>query len=170
MAETTEPFCRGLAKYLEKKLAIPTNCVAHIPWQERERLFDQGAIQVLWLCGLPYVRKAQLNDFAIELLAVPIPLGSRYRAEPIYFSDVVVKRDSRFRVFHDLRGSSWAYNEPFSHSGFQRRARVSSRVRSPLWFFPRGGRIGITHRFDRDDLERSRGGSGHRYHRIGLGH
>jgi phosphonate transport system substrate-binding protein len=118
MAETTEPFCRGLAKYLEKKLAIPTNCVAHIPWQERERLFDQGAIQVLWLCGLPYVRKAQLNDFAIELLAVPIPLGSRYRAEPIYFSDVVVKRDSRFRVFHDLRGSSWAYNEPFSHSGF----------------------------------------------------
>ena len=30
----------------------------------------------------------------------------------------MVKRDSRFRVFHDLRGSSWAYNEPLSHSGF----------------------------------------------------
>ena len=118
MAETTEPFCRGLAKYVEKKLAIPTSCVAEIPWQERERLFDQGAIQVLWLCGLPYVRKAQFKDFAIELLAVPIPLGSRYRAEPIYFSDVVVKRESRFRSFHDLRGSSWAYNEPMSHSGF----------------------------------------------------
>jgi len=64
------------------------------------------------------VRKAQLSDFGIELLAVPIPLGSRYRAEPIYFSDVVVRRNSRFRVFHDLRGSSWAYNEPLSHSGF----------------------------------------------------
>ena len=78
----------------------------------------EAQIQVLWLCGLPYVRKAQFKDFAIELLAVPIPLGSRYRAEPIYFSDVVVKRESRFRSFYDLRGSSWAYNEPMSHSGF----------------------------------------------------
>jgi phosphonate transport system substrate-binding protein len=64
------------------------------------------------------VRKAQFKDFAIELLAVPIPLGSRYRAEPIYFSDVVVKRESRFKSFYDLRGSSWVYNEPMSHSGF----------------------------------------------------
>ena len=30
----------------------------------------------------------------------------------------MVKRESRFRAFHDLRGSSWAYNEPMSHSGF----------------------------------------------------
>jgi phosphonate transport system substrate-binding protein len=118
MAENTEPFCQVLAQYLETKLTIPTNYVAGIPWQERERLFDQGAIQVLWLCGLPYVRKAQSSDFAIELLAVPIPLGSRYRAQPIYFSDVVVKRNSRFRAFQDLHGSSWAYNEPLSHSGF----------------------------------------------------
>jgi phosphonate transport system substrate-binding protein len=88
-----------LAQYLEKKLTIPTNFVAGIPWQERERLFDQGAIQVLWLCGLPYVRKAQSSDFGIELLAVPIPVGSRYRAQPIYFSDVVVKRSSRFELF-----------------------------------------------------------------------
>jgi phosphonate transport system substrate-binding protein len=118
MSEGTEPFCLDLAQYLEKTLAISANCVVGIPWQERERLFDQGAIQVLWLCGLPYVRKARSNDFAIELLAVPVPLGSRYRGEPIYFSDVVVRRDSGFRVFNDLRGSSWAYNEPLSHSGF----------------------------------------------------
>jgi phosphonate transport system substrate-binding protein len=118
MSEGTEPFCQGLAQYLEKKLAISTHCVAGIPWQDRERLFDQGAIQVLWLCGLPYVRKVRLNDFAIELLAVPVPLGSRYRGEPIYFSGVVVRRDSGFRVFDGVRGSSWAYNEPLSHSGF----------------------------------------------------
>jgi phosphonate transport system substrate-binding protein len=117
MAESTETFCHDLAEYLEKRLAIPTNCLAGVPWQERERLFDRGAIQVLWLCGLPYVRKVQ-NNFAMELLAVPVPLGSRYRAESIYYSDVVVKRDSRFRAFNDLRGSSWAYNEPLSHSGF----------------------------------------------------
>ena len=140
MAESTESFCHGLTQYLEIRLGIPTQCVAGIPWQERERLFDQGAIQVLWLCGLPYVREAQLKHFAIELLAVPIPLGSRYRAEPIYFSDVVVKRESRFRAFHDLRGSSWAYNEPMSHSGF-------NVVRAYL------ARFGYTHGFFREVVE-----------------
>src|SRR5262249_18134424 len=36
---------------------------------------------------------------------------------PIYFSDVIVRRDSRFQTFADLRGARWAYNELNSHSG-----------------------------------------------------
>jgi phosphonate transport system substrate-binding protein len=31
---------------------------------------------------------------------------------------VVVRRDSPFRTFADLRGASWCYNEPLSHSGY----------------------------------------------------
>ena len=42
----------------------------------------------------------------------------RYQNRPIYFSDVVVRRDSHFRTFADLRGASWAYNERESHSGY----------------------------------------------------
>ena len=118
MAENVEAFCQSLTEYLQQKLNLPTRYVTGIPWQERERLFDEGEIQILWLCGLPYVHKAASRAADIELLAVPVPLGSRYRNRPIYFSDVVVKRDSAFRVFDDLRGSTWAYNEPRSHSGF----------------------------------------------------
>ena len=44
--------------------------------------------------------------------------GARYGGRPVYFSDVIVRRDSRFRHFTDLRGASWAYNEPGSHSGY----------------------------------------------------
>jgi len=44
--------------------------------------------------------------------------GDRYGGRPIYFSDVIVHRDSAFRSFADLRGRSWAYNEPLSHSGY----------------------------------------------------
>ena len=36
----------------------------------------------------------------------------------MYFSDVVVRRDSVYQSFRDLRGATWAYNEPRSHSGF----------------------------------------------------
>ncbi len=31
---------------------------------------------------------------------------------------MIVHRDSPFRSFLDLRGRSWAYNEPLSHSGY----------------------------------------------------
>jgi len=89
-----------------------------IPWQERERRFDRGEIQILWLCGWPYVEKTARADKHLELLAVPVPIGTRYQGQPVYFSDVVVRQDSQFTSFADLRGSVWAYNEPRSHSGF----------------------------------------------------
>jgi phosphonate transport system substrate-binding protein len=118
MAENTELFCQDVAAYLGKKLALDAEYVAGIPWQERERRFDDGEIQVLWLCGLPYVQKAQLPQAALELLAVPVAAGRRYQNRPIYFSDVVVHGESSFQCFVDLRRRTWAYNEPRSHSGY----------------------------------------------------
>jgi phosphonate transport system substrate-binding protein len=118
MAENTELFCRALAIYIQRQLGVRTQYVGGISWQERERLFDQGEIQLLWLCGLPYADGADSPDKRIELLAAPVPQGSRYHSQPIYFSDIVVKRTSRFRIFDHLRGSVWAYNELRSHSGF----------------------------------------------------
>jgi phosphonate transport system substrate-binding protein len=44
--------------------------------------------------------------------------GNRYDGKPVYFSDIIVHRDSPFRSFADLQGRSWAYNEPNSHSGY----------------------------------------------------
>lgn len=64
MAENTEALCRAVAEIIEIELGIPAEYVSGIPWQERERLFDLGEIQILWLCGLPYVRKADLPTAA----------------------------------------------------------------------------------------------------------
>jgi len=125
MAENTEPFCRALARYFQNKIGIETEYVSGIPWQERERMFDAGEIQMLWLCGLPYVHKAELLRTRVELLAVPVPIGRRYENRPVYFSEVVVHRQSAYRCFSDLRGRAWAFNEPRSHSGY-------NVVRAPL--------------------------------------
>lgn len=118
MAENTEPFCRALARYIQNRIGIDTDYVGGIPWQERERMFDAGEIQLLWLCGLPYVHKAERFRTHVELLAVPVPAGHRYENRPVYFSDVVVHRQSPYRCFSDLRGRVWAFNEPRSHSGY----------------------------------------------------
>jgi len=41
-------------------------------------------------------------------IAAPVLMGERYHDRPLYFSDVIVDRDSRFRSFLDLRGRSSA--------------------------------------------------------------
>jgi phosphonate transport system substrate-binding protein len=89
-----------------------------MPWEEREALFDRGEIDVCWICGLPYIWKVDAGRPDIELCAVPVMLGKRYGNAPVYFSDVVVRRDSSFKSFADLRGATWAYNERHSHSGY----------------------------------------------------
>jgi len=62
--------------------------------------------------------KADRPDSTIELLVAPVMRGRRYQDRPIYFSDVVVHRDSPYRSFADLRGAVWAYNEPGSQSRY----------------------------------------------------
>jgi len=117
MAENADFICRAIARYITERSGIPTEFINDIPWQERERLLDAGQVHIGWICGLPYVQKVDQSDPHIELLAAPVMQGVRYESRPAYFSDVVVHRDSRFQTFADLRGASWAYNEPGSLSG-----------------------------------------------------
>ncbi len=118
MAPNMDFICRDLAEFLAARLAMPVEARIDIPWQERERLLDEGQIQLGWICGLPYVRKADLPSPTIAVLAAPVMRGERYQNRPNYFSDVVVRRDSAFQSLADLRGAAWAYNEPASHSGY----------------------------------------------------
>ncbi len=109
--------CAAITEYLGQKLGIKTEFVDDVSWQAREALLDSGAAQLGWVCGLPYTWKADDNPSAFELVAAPVMAGARYRQSPVYFSDVIVRRDSKFKTFEDLRGARWAFNEPHSQSG-----------------------------------------------------
>jgi phosphonate transport system substrate-binding protein len=117
MAENADSTCSAIVQYLGRKLELRTEFIDGIAWEEREALLDAGRIHVCWICGLPYAWKADAENPAIELCAVPVMRGERYANRPVYFSDVVVHRDSDYAAFADLRGAAWAYNEPRSHSG-----------------------------------------------------
>ena len=55
----------------------------------------------------------------VELLpAAPVFRDGRALGRPVYFSDLVVRRDSPAGSFLDLRGRSWAYNDRCSLSGY----------------------------------------------------
>ena len=118
MADNAEATCRAIAAWLGQHLGIATEFVDCIPWQERERQLDAGLIHVCWICGLPYVWKTDTDASVIEPCVAPVMAAARYAGAPVYYSDIVVRRDSPYRTFADLRGTAWAYNEPNSHSGF----------------------------------------------------
>ena len=73
----------------------------------------------------------------VELLAAPVLQGERYHDLPIYFSDVIVRRDSPYHVFADLHGCSWAYNDPNSHSGYNITRYTLVRLGETHGFFGR---------------------------------
>jgi phosphonate transport system substrate-binding protein len=116
-AGNTVPISRALAGYLSARLARPVRFLADADWRDTYRAIAAGEIDVGWICGRPYVELVAAGA-PIALLTAPVMAGARYSGRPIYFSDVVVGRDSPFQRFADLRGASWAYNEPGSQSGY----------------------------------------------------
>jgi phosphonate transport system substrate-binding protein len=116
-APSADAFCAEVVELIGKQLGLRTEFINDLPWKDREGLFDSGDIDICWMCGWPYADRAD-SRAGLELIAAPVMADPRYCNRPVYFSDVAVRAESRFETFQDLRGASWAYNEPTSHSGY----------------------------------------------------
>jgi phosphonate transport system substrate-binding protein len=89
------------------------------------------------VCGLPYVWLADRDPAPVEPLAAPVLAGARYGDRPVYYSDVIVRRDSPISCLAELTGRSWAYNEPASHSGHTATLYTLVRMGARPGFFAR---------------------------------
>jgi phosphonate transport system substrate-binding protein len=137
MAANADPLYRALSAWLARRIETAIEVIDDVPWQERERMLDRGEAQVGFICGLPYALKVDRPDPLVELLAAPVMRGARYQDRPVYFSDVVVRDDSAFRYFADLRGACWAYNESGSQSGYNLVRCHLARLGEPTGYFGR---------------------------------
>lgn len=62
---------------------------------------------------------AGLRPPPVELLGVaPVFEDGRNLGRPVYFCDVIVRRDARIQTFAGLKCGSWAYNDAASWSGY----------------------------------------------------
>ncbi len=114
LAPNMLPVYQALVRYLGDQLGLPTELVVGRAYDE---LFDYDAC---FICGLPYIlyTTPRRPVSALEAIAAPVLQGERYQNRPVYFSDVIVRHASPYQTFADLRGCSWAYNEPLSQSGY----------------------------------------------------
>jgi phosphonate transport system substrate-binding protein len=113
LAPNMLPVYRSLAERIGDRLGRPVELVVGTSFDQ----FEQGDADLGVICGLPYVWLADRHPPPVEPLAAPVLSGERYGGRPVYYSDVIVRHDSRITCLEELRGCSWAYNEPASHSG-----------------------------------------------------
>ena len=89
------------------------------PLRGGEDLFSKGEADVGFMCAPSFFWLRELKVPPVELLpAAPVFEDVRTNGQPVYFSEVVVRRESPARSFLDLRGCSWSYNDPCSLSGY----------------------------------------------------
>jgi phosphonate transport system substrate-binding protein len=113
LAPNMVPVYRFLADRIAGHVGLPVELVVGTSFDQ----FEGGEADLGVICGLPYVWLAARRPPPVEPLAAPVLAGARYGGRPVYYSDVIVRRDSPITCLEELRGCSWAYNEPASHSG-----------------------------------------------------
>jgi phosphonate transport system substrate-binding protein len=113
LAPNMLPVYRFLANRIGRRLGRRVELVVGRAFDQ----FERGEADLGVICGLPYVWLAARRPPPVEPLAAPVLHGARYAGRPIYYSDVIVHRDSPITRLEELAGRSWAYNEPASHSG-----------------------------------------------------
>jgi phosphonate transport system substrate-binding protein len=101
---------RQLVTYIGEKLGRPAEVVQRRSYKEISDLLEKGEVDVGFVCGLPYV--LDHDRFRLELLVAPLVYE-----EPIYYSYVIVPRDSPAQRFEELRGKRYAFSDPLSNSG-----------------------------------------------------
>jgi phosphonate transport system substrate-binding protein len=114
LAPNVMPVYEAVTQEVGRRLGIATELVVETDYAA----CAEDRNEVCFVCSLPYVEFERQGISPAVPIAAPVLTGARYAGRPIYFSDVIVHRDSPFRSFLDLRGRSWAYNEPLSHSGY----------------------------------------------------
>lgn len=113
-----------LADYLGERLGMATELQIEThhsgPPRGMPDPFTEGALDIGFFCAPPYIWLQERPEPPVEL----VPFGlvfedSRNGAgRPVYFSDIVVRKDHPARSFADLVNARWGYNDRESLSGY----------------------------------------------------
>jgi len=102
--------------------------------------FAQDRADLAFVCG-PSLALLRAAGRPVEIVAAaPVFDDPRNGGRPVYFSDVIVRRDHPAQTFLDLRDSVWTYNDRQSLSGWFRmlsRLEALGFGRDPNAFFAR---------------------------------
>lgn len=99
-----------LLDYIEVRLDRPVELVQRPTYAEVNRLLEIGEVDVAFVCTGAYLIGER--EFDMEILAAPVVNG-----EAAYHSWLIVPAESPAQSMADLRGTTFAFTDPLSHTG-----------------------------------------------------
>lgn len=112
--------------YLEEVTGKQTYLIHESRWSgpplDRDDPFTANEADIGFMCSPGFLRLAQEKKEVELCQAAPVYNHVRGEQKPVYFSDVITVNDDsgtkqEFKEFTDLKGFSFAFNEPMSLSG-----------------------------------------------------
>ena len=109
---------RQLFEWIEREANVPLDIVAHAAPLSLTDLWRRDDLGCALMCGFPWVTWAKPIERPFPL-AAPVPSPPAFRDHPIYWTDIVVHADSRYKTADDLAGARFAFTVEDSQSGYQ---------------------------------------------------
>ncbi len=103
-------YYKHFLDYIGKKLGQHIDFVDRENYEEINKLVKKGDVDVAFVCGGPYVDGHK--EFGMELLAAPVAYGGT-----VYYSYIIVFKNSPINNFKELRGKTFAFTDPLSNTG-----------------------------------------------------
>lgn len=100
-----------LLDYIGKKMNRPVEFIAQTSYREANELLAGAKVTAAFVCGKPYVDGH--DNFGLEILAAP-----QVKGKTVYYSNLIVHKESAYEGLKDLKGKVFAFADPMSNSGW----------------------------------------------------
>jgi phosphonate transport system substrate-binding protein len=107
-----------MAQYLTRRTGIQTEFVSGLAYGTINSMLEDGTLDSGFICGLPYVLLHDRPQPAAQLIVAPVMKAARYKGEPKYYADLIVRKDSPYQTLQELKGKTYVYNDELSNSGY----------------------------------------------------
>jgi phosphonate transport system substrate-binding protein len=101
---------KELMDYIGEKLGMDVELVQREKYEEVNELLRKDLLDVAFVCTGAYVDGH--DDFGMEILVAPVTQG-----RTVYYSYIIVPKDSPAKSLEDLRGKTFAFTDPMSNTG-----------------------------------------------------
>ena len=125
--ERVAELWQRLFQWVADEARVAITYVAHAPPEPIETLWCRSDLGCAFMCGYPFATWASKTIARPRVLAAPLPISTRYRAEPVYCTDVVVRADSSYASIDALGDAPFGFTVEHSQSGFRAPRKMFDR-------------------------------------------
>jgi ABC-type phosphate/phosphonate transport system substrate-binding protein len=109
---------RELFAWIAERAHIPLDVIDHRAPAPLEALWSRSDLGSALMCGYPLATWHDVGSKPVPI-AAPAPSPQPFAGRAVYWTDIVVRADSRFRRADDLAGARFGWTVEGSQSGYQ---------------------------------------------------